>query len=164
MSLLNVRRTGGENLAAGFPGSKKKKLKKKPNSRDESKTSSTAWCSWGWKNIWCFGQTNSRTLSQDYSFTLRGISLWNMSSVHHKDSNIFRSCKFHKKNPKHCIHTPNGFSRASEKCGSGAGGVGVVGVGGGGEGGGLFECCECCCCSCWISHSSNFKDAKMNYT
>lgn len=56
-----------------------------------------------------------------------------MSSVHHKDSNIFRSCKFHKKNPKHCIHTPNGFSRASEKCGSGAGGVGVVGVGGGGE-------------------------------
>lgn len=59
-----------------------------------------------------------------------------MSSVHHKDSNIFRSCKFHKKNPKHCIHTPNGFSRASEKCGRGAGGVGVVGVGGGGEGGG----------------------------
>lgn len=55
-----------------------------------------------------------------------------MSSVHHKDSNIFRSCKFHKKNPKQCIHTPNGFSRASEKCGSGAGGVGVVGVGGGG--------------------------------
>lgn len=28
MSLLNVRRTGGENLAAGFPGSKKKSLKK----------------------------------------------------------------------------------------------------------------------------------------
>lgn len=28
MSLLNVRRTGGKNLAAGFPGSKKKALKK----------------------------------------------------------------------------------------------------------------------------------------
>lgn len=94
----------------------------------------------------------------------------------HKGSNIFWELQISQKRkkkkttpkPLHHHSHPQRLScnHASEKRGSGGGGVGGVG-GCRGAGFCLFEdsqCCCCCCCSCWISHSSNFKDAKMNYT